>query len=704
MSVLVPRRVAAPYEKAVVGPGMAAQMTLTSLSSAMRSPQKMMQAAQALFHSDPWVRRAEETIDQVFATMAWHLEDENGDHIEDETAGAAGQALALMRKPQSALTDRQPMTRSQLTSLTCRHMGLCGSAFWLLDQMEGLGHTPLATLYINPARMTPAEDAQGNLTGWVVDYRGAAGTGVPLQLDEVLHFKLNEPDTGHFGIGIVESAMTKTALTRLSDSHAADVLASGGRLAGIVSAKVGGTIPDNIFQQLVRDFRTINEQPNAAKHVTVMQGPADFTAMAATPAELDLMKLMVQSRDDTLAMWGVPLSQIGGYSPAGLNSGDVRKYDYQALIQNAVHPRLIQFAEPLQFQLLDRYAKLGATVFLVVEEPTFTDDSPRYAMVQQSLNVAMTNDQRLSLVGFPPMPKEILGPSGLPLGDEVWMPGTLVCVSSPASAPIPAPDAGMTHEIEPDAAEAESDAATQAAGETSGKATLKGPAASMRQLRTNIEAHKTPQIRAAVAAFLATQKREIVALVQSKGAHLLAKPGDQSSWWNGKQWDQRLRAVLAGQMGGIAETVAGHVAQTFPSGKAIAAGDTTTPKVVKRVLDKGAARITAINETTRDEIAKIIAQGVVDGASAGGIGALIEQSTAFDQYRSEMIARTELTAAYNAAALGSYGEAGIEMVEAVDGDEDDLCAARDGQTYSIDDADAEEEHPNGTLDWLPVIE
>ena len=315
MSVLIPRRVVPAPEKAAIGPGAASMMTLEPVWSGVRSPQKMMELAQGLFHSDPWVRRAEETIDLAFATVDWHLEDENEEQIDESVAGPAAAALSLLEKPQAALTDRQPMTRSQLWSLTCRHVGLCGSSFWLNDQMEAFAHTPLASLYINPVRMTPAEDPQGNLTGWVVDYHGAQATGVPLQLDEVLHFKLNEPDKGHFGIGIVESALTKTALTRLSDAYAADVMAAGGRLAGIVSAKSGSTIPDNIFQQLVRDFRTINEQPGAAKHVTIMQGPADFTKMAATPAELDLLKLMTQSRDDTLDMWGVPLSQIGGYSP-----------------------------------------------------------------------------------------------------------------------------------------------------------------------------------------------------------------------------------------------------------------------------------------------------------------------------------------------------------------------------------------------------
>jgi len=69
----------------------------------------------------------------------------------------------------------------------------------------------------------------------------------------------------------------------------------------------------------------------------------------------------------------------------------------------------------------------------------------------------------------------------------------------------------------------------------------------------------------------------------------------------------------------------------------------------------------------------------------------------------ELIARTELGTAYNAAALGSYGENGIEMIQVLDGDEDDICAPWADVTVPIDDAPDELGHPNCTRDFLPVI-
>jgi len=76
----------------------------------------------------------------------------------------------------------------------------------------------------------------------------------------------------------------------------------------------------------------------------------------------------------------------------------------------------------------------------------------------------------------------------------------------------------------------------------------------------------------------------------------------------------------------------------------------------------------------------------------------------FDKARAELVARTETMLGYNSSNLMGYGEMGVSMVEAVDGDFDPECADRNGQVFSIEDAQAVDEHPNGTLDWIPLTD
>ncbi len=126
--------------------------------------------------------------------------------------------------------------------------------------------------------------------------------------------------------------------------------------------------------------------------------------------------------------------------------------------------------------------------------------------------------------------------------------------------------------------------------------------------------------------------------------------------------------------------------------------------VTAEVLRRLGAHITGINDTTRDGIREIIRQAIADGVTPLEAARRVREWSGWDEYRAEMIARTELVSAYNAAALGAYDDLGVRQVIADDGDKDEQCAARHGQVFSVDDATAISDHPNGTLDWLPVAE
>jgi hypothetical protein len=688
--------------KAEIGAGVVPMMFDTKFSDLFKNDHARLKAAQLLYHTNPWVNAAERAVSSKFANVDWHLEDEHDEDIGDEAKPAQLMARDLLEKPQAMLPRNatQGLTRRALWSITSRHMGLCGTTFWFGDSLD-LNNIPSAFLYINPCRMTPVSNTAGYLIGYKLDaVPYDPNSGYPLSLDEVFKFDLDPGDMGHWGIGLAEASGILGELWMLAARHSGGVLSSGGRLAGIMMPKEGVTMTDEAWKSLTRDMRSISEDPNAAKRNLIIKSPMDFLPTAAKPQDLDLVKQLELARDDVLAYWGVPKSQLGLDVPAGLNSGAKADRDLQVLWQGAVHSRLVPFAEVIQFQLLDRFKALGLTIELEIEEPDFTEDKPKFENANLALSQPLRNRERRELLGYEPF--------GDPLQDEaVWMPLTMTeMFTAPdmEGRPVETPDQ-REDRLEPSTIEAgqgNTPPVGSAAKATIGKSPLMG-------LRRQIDAKWLPRIRKSVQSVLDDQRAEVTAKVKRNAAHLLRKPTDYGSWWDGAKWNRAMSKALEPHAAAVAGQVTERVGPILEPRKA---APVWADDVRDDVIGKVGKRVTGINETTRDRVIGIIqnevASGIDQGLSPAQLGDRLEAALAdaktFDEYRSELIARTETMNAYNDAALGSYTQYGIERVQALDGDDDEECAARNGKDYPVDEAYSIQDHPNGTLDWVPYFE
>lgn len=809
MSVYVPSA-----RKAETGSGVLPMMYDPKMSDIFgKNDHARLKAAQLLYHANPWINAAERAVTSKFANVEWHLEDENDDEITDESKPGQVMARDLIEKPQANLPRNatQNLTRRALWSITSRHMGLCGTTFWYGDQLD-LNGIPAAFLYINPCRMTPVSNPAGYLIGYKLDAQPYNDqSGYPLTLEEVFKFDLDPGDMGHWGIGLAEAAGILGELFMLAAKHSGGVLSSGGRLAGIMMPKEGVVMEDDAWKSLVRDMRTISEDPNAAKRNLIVKQPMDFLPTAAKPSELDLVKSLELSRDDILAYWGVPKSQVGLDVPSGLNSGSTKDRDLQVLWQGAVHSRLVPFAEVIQYQLLDRFKALGLTLELEVEEPDFTEDKPKFDNANTALSQPLRNRERRELLGLDPFGDPILD-------NAVWMPSTMVEMfgAPDEDGVIHEEEDGEEYTIEAKAAldltqdeiddeildmeeeiaedgqkagpkyifgrlnaaytsrasakevNAEKEAIRKRAIAKYGRAptdaqvnaTYKrnlerkqrqgirsrakkkfGKAPSERAvsrtlarnrkrdtrlnalfegkastrpllgLRRQVDATWVPKVRKSMDELLADQRAEVVAKVKRNAAHLSKRPTDTATWWDARKWDKVLADTLKGHASGINAQVTEHVAAILGDRKPAKAAPEWADEVEARVFGVVGRRITGINETTRDDVLRTIentvARGIQEGMGAAELGNALESAlndaATFDTYRAELIARTETMNVYNASALGSYGQYGVERVQALDGDKDEECAARDGKDYSLAEANDISDHPNGTLDWVPYF-
>ena len=145
--------------------------------------------------------------------------------------------------------------------------------------------------------------------------------------------------------------------------------------------------------------------------------------------------------------------------------------------------------------------------------------------------------------------------------------------------------------------------------------------------------------------------------------------------------------------------------------------------VVTSMLTQAPTRANMIHNTTqkhvKDVLSRAISRGynldqMVDGVPDEGFRGM-RSVLGETESRARLIARTETMRTQNLTSLGMYKERNFEYVQATDpdGGENDnyidpgdpygrTCIERNGQVYSITDAAFINDHPNGTLSWMPM--
>jgi HK97 family phage portal protein len=178
--------------------------------------------------------------------------------------------------------------------------------------------------------------------------------------------------------------------------------------------------------------------------------------------------------------------------------------------------------------------------------------------------------------------------------------------------------------------------------------------------------------------------------------------------------EDALRAILArfyDEAGGMAFAQASSLL-----GVEIA-WDLANPNV-NRVVTLLGTRIRAVAETTRQDVARTIADGLSEGQTLDQLADSVRGLLGGESYkgRALTIARTESMTAYNSASVVGYQESGVvTQVELADNDKhtegygasDGLtCAERNGLVVELEAVSRHiaAEHPNGSLAVLPIVQ
>jgi len=704
-SVSPPAITRLPWDiKAVTGAGVSAFLNDPPLSSLrqMDDPQAKAKAFLQAYKCG-WFYKAESKISGDIARLPWTVSDgdvESDDPEESnipqpdldipfETLNPIDQFMRLMERPNPQQTGRMLRQKTHI------RRDMAGWTFWYLEAASPL--SPITAIYgISPSRLWPSYDKRsGQLLGWILDYDKQGGTMTFEPWEIVTFSNASADDDNTYGVGVVEAVYAELPLTDLMSKHTADLLSTGGRLAGMMWPRERALDEDE-FNDAQRAWRNVVSDANSAKRMLLFPEPMEYASGASTPAEIGIPELAELNRDNILTAFPIAPEVLGVSMPAGQNaSGETRRELYDWYWRGTIEPRSDSFDEVIQVNIISRYeALMGQTFNFETNLPDLDDAS--------SLLEKAGAFKSLVSIGFDPkaaikaLDLDHIKWTGLP---ALLDPRKQAEMAAAAAAAKPPENNGPSASVRDDTADSSS------VSQVVAKAT---------KARNDVVESNDPDLRR----FFELQSERIIDGIRAAWPRGAATKSNiirrdwaikaDPDWWNQKREDDLLREVLGKLYVQAARGSLQVVADTLD----LIVPNRAVGRVVQDLVDYGGERITGINGHTLEAVQASLAEGtrrgygldqIIDGVpdeGYNGIKALPE----FDDARAETVARTETMLSYNRAALDAYGEFGVERVLAYDGDYDPECAARDGQTFTVEEAMAIEDHPNGTLDWAPVTD
>lgn len=204
---------------------------------------------------------------------------------------------------------RQPnpfQTFDELRWLLTTDLLLVGNAYWLKYKMDSEGR-PLAIYRLNPAFIEAVPGATRPVDQYLYHVEGV-NEPIPYSPDEVVHFKLPNPNSNIYGVGVIARGPRVYDQDLALVETMAQFFEQGAKLSGVLQSD--RSVPEPILKKVQRQFASLYSGSHNAYKVAVLERGLTFQSIQPTAAEAQFESLTKLGRDRIFAMFGMHPSLI----------------------------------------------------------------------------------------------------------------------------------------------------------------------------------------------------------------------------------------------------------------------------------------------------------------------------------------------------------------------------------------------------------
>ena len=250
------------------------------------------------------------------------------------------------------------LSKFDLFVATQSFLELVGNAYWYLS-VEERSRKVREIYLMRPDRVKVVVDPKtGDIDGYV--FRDDSGNEVPLEVDEVRHFKTFNPEDEYYGIGTVEAGIIYIETEEDSALFQRNFIKNQASPSGILT--INGKIEKEQFKKVKAAWKEKTEGlANVGKTLFIRGADASFTKIGLSLGDLDMEKLKSLTEDKIFKMFRIPKIILGDTDQAGLGRGNAETADYVFAKRN-IDPKQIRIDDGIQGIMRTNYKQDQITV------------------------------------------------------------------------------------------------------------------------------------------------------------------------------------------------------------------------------------------------------------------------------------------------------------------------------------------------------
>lgn len=316
-----------------------------------------------------WVYLAVSRISEAGALVPLHVY-----HLDGE------KRVEVSRHPLEVLLEHpNPFTsRFELFEQTLGALELTGNAYWYL---AGDGETPTEIWPLRPDHVSIIPHPQRHIAGYVYEVNGAC---VPLEINEVIHFKRWHPTNDYYGLSGLASARLAIESDRaMAVWNKAIFGQDHGVPAGIVNIK--DYVNDADFERIKREWKA-SYGGGQRRTAFLRGGGIEWKEIGLKHSDLDFLHGRRAHRDEILAAFGVPVGLIDANATEANATVAERQF-----IERTLWPKLVRIAEKITADLLPFW---GGDCVAAFQDIRPTDIAARLAEIAAARDILTVEEIR----------------------------------------------------------------------------------------------------------------------------------------------------------------------------------------------------------------------------------------------------------------------------------------------------------------------